>query len=109
MIVCVAVDDQGYVGHGWGRADQVAIAEVQGGEVCSWTEYDVGWGDLHGTGPEGQHHARIVRFLREHDVESVVVGHMGQGMQHTLGKMGLRVVLGASGDARAACVAALAG
>ena len=106
MIVCVNVTEDGQVGGGWGRAPRVAVAEVTDGAVVRWTEHDVAWDRLHDEGGEGSHHARIVRFLREQGVEVVVTGHMGPPMQHTMGRLGVRVVLGASGDARAAAVAA---
>lgn len=107
MIVCVNVDgDQ--VGGGYGRARSMAIAAVADGAVTDWNVADVRWDVLHDEGPEGSHHGRIVRFLRDNGVEVVVTGHMGPPMQNTLAKLGLRVVLGATGDARAAAVAAAA-
>jgi predicted Fe-Mo cluster-binding NifX family protein len=86
----------------WGRADQVAIADVVDGEVRGWEQHDVGWGTAHDTGTEGAHHARIASFLREHDVEAVAVEHVGTGMQRMLATMGIRVVTGLSGDSRTA-------
>ncbi|HEY3436191.1 MAG TPA: NifB/NifX family molybdenum-iron cluster-binding protein [Actinotalea sp.] len=108
MIVCVVVNESGEVGGGWGKARRVALATVADGAVTDWREADVRWDEAHDQGPEGSHHARIVRFLRENDVEVAVAGHMGPPMQNTLTKLGLRVVLGATGDARAAAVAAAA-
>ena len=86
-----------------------AVAEVTDGAVTRWTEHDVAWDRLHDEGGEGSHHARIVRFVREHGAEVIVPGHMGPPMQHTLGKLGTRLVLGATGDAKAAALAAAAG
>lgn len=94
------------VGGGWGKAHDVAIARVVDGQVVDWQEHEVGWDELHGQGAEGAHHARIVRFCREHGVQVVVTGHMGPPMQNTLAKLGARVVLGLTGDARAAAVQA---
>ena len=102
MIVCVPVDGVGAVDPRWGRADRLALAETEDGHIVGWREVDVMWSVLHDQATEGSHHARVVRFLRENGVEVVVAGHMGDGMAHTLGKMGLRVHLGASGDARGA-------
>ncbi len=63
-------------------------------------------GHHHGSGPHGcghgAHHARIVRFLREHQVEAVVTGHAGPPMVRTLEAMGLACVMGATGGARQA-------
>ena len=109
MIVLVNVTPDGQVGGGWGRAPRIAVAEVVGGEVTRWEEHDVEWDRLHDDAGEGGHHARIVRFVREHEGEVVVTGHMGPPMQNTLGKLGVRLVLGATGDARAAAVAAVGG
>lgn len=106
MIVCVVVNESGEVGGGWGKARRVALATVADGAVTDWREVDVGWDVAHDMGSEGSHHARIVRFLREDAVDVVVAGHMGPPMQNTLTKLGVRVVLDASGDARAAALAA---
>jgi len=102
MIVCIPVASDGRVDPRWGRAQRVAVARVNGGAIESWQEFDVGWGTLHDAGPEGQHHARIARFLQEHGVQSVVADHMGPGMTEMLAKMGIAVRLGAAGAAREA-------
>jgi len=107
VIVCIPVGDNGQVGGGWGRAHRVAVADVSTGAVTRWDEYDVGWDAAHDTGTEGAHHARIVRFLTEHQIGTVVVGHVGQGMHHTMQKMGLAVHTGATGSAREAVIAAV--
>jgi predicted Fe-Mo cluster-binding NifX family protein len=106
MIVCVPVDPDGSVDPRWGRAQRVAIATVVGGTIKSWQEFDVGWGTLHDAGPEGQHHARVARFLEEHGVQRVVAGHMGDGMRQMLAKMNIAVRVGATGPARQAVGAA---
>jgi predicted Fe-Mo cluster-binding NifX family protein len=94
------------VGAGWGKARVVAIARVADGAIVDWTEHEVAWDVAHDTGTEGSHHARIVRFLREQGVQVVVTGHLGAPMQNTLTKLGCRVVLGLTGDARAAAIEA---
>lgn len=106
MIVCLPVTADGQIGHGWGRADRVAIADVGESGISRWDEFAVGWDQLHDADGEGQHHARIARFLTDHGVTCVVAGHMGPPMQHMLGLMGIGVRLGASGDARAAAASA---
>ena len=95
------------VGSGLGRARTMAVAHVADGQVTQWTEHTVGWDDLHGQGPEGSHHARIVRFVRDNQVAVVVTGHLGPPMHHTLTQLGCKVVTGLTGDARAAAVAAV--
>jgi len=102
VIVCVPVDSATVIDPRWGRADRLAIAEVLDGQIVSWQGFDVGWSRLHDAGPEGSHHARVVRFLLEHRVQAVVAGHMGDAMVHTLEKLGMQIHLGASGHARVA-------
>lgn len=101
-VVCVPVDPTGQVEPRWGRAPRVALARLDGGDVKTWEEHDVGWDALHEERAEGLHHAGVARFLQEHGVTDVVAHHMGPGMEHMLARMGLRVHLGAQGDARRA-------
>jgi len=100
MVVCVPVTAEGLLDPRWGRADRVAVATVGKAGIEDWQEFDVGWGSLHDSGSEGSHHARVARFLRDHDVEAVVAHHMGEPMRHMLEKMGLTVRLGEAGGAR---------
>lgn len=109
MVVCLPVTVDGVVDHSWGRARRVAVAQVTDARITCWEEFDVGWDALHGSQGEGAHHARLARFLLEHRVEVVAAGHMGPPMEHLLGRMGLRVTLGVSGDARPAALAAASG
>ncbi len=74
--------------------------------ISDWVVHQVGWDVAHDEGTEGSHHARIVRFLRENEVDAVVVDHMGAGMQHTLAKMDIPVLPALSQDARQAVVLA---
>ena len=104
MIVAVAVTPEGLIDSRWGRAERVAVAAVSENEVTGWQEFEVGWASLHDSGSEGSHHARVARFLQEHDVEAVVADHMGAGMEHMLAKMGIAVRLGAGGWARDAAL-----
>lgn len=90
----------------WGRADWVAIADVVDGEIAGWQEIEVSWSRLHDEGAPGSHHARVVKFLREHDVEAVVANHIGDGMVRMLDTMQVPVHLGAAGDAKSAVKAA---
>jgi predicted Fe-Mo cluster-binding NifX family protein len=105
MVVCVPVIYGSMVDPRWGRADQVAIAEVDGDAVVNWEELDVSWGTVRNAGSERAHHARMARFIKEHHVDTVVAHHMGDDMLGILGRMGVTVHLGASGDARQAVMA----
>ncbi|MDR0417662.1 MAG: NifB/NifX family molybdenum-iron cluster-binding protein [Propionibacteriaceae bacterium] len=93
--------DGSEIGGGWGRARRVALATAAAGAITGWTETDVGWDVAHDQGPHGSHHARIVRFLRDHGVSVVVTGHMGPPMERMLRTMGIAAVVGVAGDARA--------
>jgi predicted Fe-Mo cluster-binding NifX family protein len=106
MVICVAVTADGRIDPRWGRAERVAVVEMEAAAITGWEEYAVGWDALHSAGPEGAHHARVARFLREHHVDTVLADHMGEAMHHMLGKMGIAVRLGASGEARSAVTAA---
>jgi predicted Fe-Mo cluster-binding NifX family protein len=102
MIVCVPVTGEGLIDPRWGRANRVAVAEIAGGEIVAWEEFDVQWGDLHNAGTEGAHHARVARFLRENHVETVLAHHMGEDMANMLERLGIQLRLGAGGSAREA-------
>jgi len=106
MIVCLPVTADGQIGHSWGRAERVAIADVGGSGISRWDEFEVGWDQTHDAPDHDQHHARIARFLTDHQVACVVAGHMGPPMQQILGQMGISVRLGASGEARPAAITA---
>ncbi len=108
MIVCVPLDDDGVVDPRWGRAARVALATVEGDTTSDWRELDVTWDSLHDAGTEGAHHARVARFLRDHQVDVVVAHHMGGGMSRMLETMHIAVRLGAVGDARRAVLSAVA-
>lgn len=106
MIVCITVTPDGQTGGGWGKAHRVALATLTDDAITDWQEIEVGWDIAHDEGTEGSHHARIARFLIDNQVDTVLAGHMGPPMVNTLDKMRIRTVLGVSGDARAAVLAA---
>ena len=86
----------------WGRANWIALAEVSDGKIVGWNEKEVLWDKLHDEGTDGAHHARIAKFIKENQVEMIVVDHMGDGMVRMLKTMEIPVAFGASGSARAA-------
>ena len=106
MILAAAVDPEGSVAHSWGRAPAVAVARVEDGQILGWAEHPVGWDALHDEGTHGSHHARVVTFLRDNEVEVVLVDHVGDGMRRMLPSMGVRLIEGIQGDARQAMLAA---
>jgi predicted Fe-Mo cluster-binding NifX family protein len=107
MILCVPVTDDDQVDPRWGRAQRVAVARVLDGAIDDWQVYDVSWDRLHDDGTPAQHHARVARFLKEHDIEGVVAHHVGEGMMRMVGTMKLSLFLDATGDARLAVVNAV--
>lgn len=107
--IVVAINITGdQVGAGFGKAFAIAIATVAAGRIALWEEHPVRWDIAHDQAHEGQHHATIVRFLREHGVSAVVTGHMGAPMVNTLHKLGVAPLVNASGDAREAALEAAA-
>jgi predicted Fe-Mo cluster-binding NifX family protein len=106
VIVCVPIAIDGQVDPRWGRADWIAVAEVVDGKIENWREIEVSWSTLHDEGTPARHHARVARFLRENHVDAVVAHHVGDGMVRMLNTMALPLHLEASGDARAAVIAA---
>ena len=105
LVICLPVGDDRQMAHSWGRAARVAIVRTRDGAITQWDEHAVAWDELHDAGTEGAHHARVVRFLRDEHVTTVIAQHMGPGMQNTLGKMGIDVHLGTSGSAEVAALA----
>lgn len=106
QIACVPVTTDAQVGHSWGKATAVAIASVEEGAITDWRVEDVHWDASFDRETPGSHHARIARFLLDHEVTTVVADHMGEPMENMLAKLGMRVRLGAGGDARAAVTGA---
>ncbi|MGO1637262.1 NifB/NifX family molybdenum-iron cluster-binding protein, partial [Ancrocorticia populi] len=100
MIIATPVTPDGQVDHSWGKAPRVAITDIEDGVVQSWDEHEVGWDVLHDEGAHGSHHARIVKFLRENNVDAVIINHCGAPMLNTMQKMGLIIALDAEGPAR---------
>ena len=101
MKIAIPVDTDGNVDHRWGKAHYVAIAETDAsGKLSDFTTHAVRWDELHDEGGHGQHHARIIRFLREQEADAVMVNHMGNGIAHSIDRLGLIILAGAAGDAR---------
>ena len=82
MNVMIPVRPDGSVEPRFGKAPMVAVAQVDdNGHVTQWQTFEVEWDRLHDEGTEGSHHARIVRFLREHEVVACVATHAGMAMK----------------------------
>lgn len=109
MIVATPVTAEGLSAAAWGKAHWIGVADVQDDEVVSWQVHEVAWDVSHDAGTHGSHHARIVRFLKEHGVQAVVVDHMGPGMQRVMATMGIPLLPASPGDAQASVLAAVGG
>ncbi len=107
MIACVPVLADGTVDPRWGRADRLAVVEVEDGAIRSWEEFQEDWSTRHDEGSSARHHARVARFLLDHHVQAVVAHHVGEGMVRQLGVMKIALHLEAEGDARTAVLHAL--
>ncbi len=103
-VVAIPVTTDGRVGHSWGKAQAIALATTDQGQIIEWRVERVGWDLLHDEGTEGSHHARVARFTQEHDVTHVIAGHMGQPMNTMLTKLNVVVRLGVEGPAREAAL-----
>ena len=77
MIIATPVTPDGQVDPRWGKAPRVAITEIEDGVIERWDEHEVGWDVLHDEGAHGTHHARIVKFLRENNVDAVIIARCG--------------------------------
>jgi len=80
------------------------VFDVEDGLVTSEQVFEVEWDRLHDAADEGNHHARVARFLRDNAVGRVAAQHMGPPMVQMLAKMDIATALGATGDARLAAV-----
>lgn len=110
MRLAVPVNPDGNVAPCWGQASQVAVAEVNGSwnRICGWRVHRVDWDDSYAHSSRASHHNRVLRFLADQEVEMVVAGpRLGLPMARTLASAGIHAVLGATGDARQAALAAV--
>lgn len=105
MIIAAPIDGDGNIGHSWGRARTVVVATVTDGKITRWEPHDVGWDVLHDERSEGSHHARVITFLRHHEVQTVLVHQVGEGMRRMLTSAGIDLRDGVYGNARMAILA----
>ena len=108
MILMTPVTEDGQSEARFGRAHWVAVAEVVDTQITSWQVHEVAWDVLHDSGTHGSHHARVITFLNDHQVEAVVAAEMGPGMARMLDSAKLVVLPARPGDAKASVLAAVA-
>ncbi|WP_420176392.1 NifB/NifX family molybdenum-iron cluster-binding protein [Luteococcus sp. OSA5] len=111
MIVATPTTADGQTAAAWGKAHWIGLADVRSGaegpEVVGWQIHEVAWDESHDAGTHGSHHARIVRFLKENQVQAIVVDHMGEGMQRVVRNMQIPLLPATPGDAQASVLAAV--
>jgi predicted Fe-Mo cluster-binding NifX family protein len=107
MNIATPVTASGESAAAWGKAHWIGVATVEDGAVTAWQVHEVAWDVSHDEGTHGSHHARIVRFLKEHDIAAVVVDHMGPGMVQVMQTMKIPVLPASPGDAQASVLAAV--
>ena len=107
MNIATPVTATGQSAAAWGKAHWIGVATVEDGAVTAWQVREVAWDVSHDEGTHGSHHARIVRFLKEHDIAVVVVDHMGPGMVQVMETMKIPLLPASPGDAKASILAAL--
>jgi predicted Fe-Mo cluster-binding NifX family protein len=105
--VCVPLNTDGTLTPRLGQAPRVAVCRVDAGAVSDWTEHAVAWDTTYGVDVLGVHHPRVVRFLRDQQVDTVVAADVCESMQQVLGSIGVTVRTGYAGDARTAVQAAM--
>lgn len=103
---CVPVSERGTVEDlPLGRVNRVATCQVVDGRVVDWVEHVVDWDTSYGVDVAGPHHTRVVRFMRDHEVGTVVAGDVCDSVTKVLTHMGVSVRAQVAGDAREAVLA----
>ncbi|WP_028707394.1 NifB/NifX family molybdenum-iron cluster-binding protein [Propionicicella superfundia] len=107
MKIATPVDAAGNSATAWGRAHWIAVADVQHEHIADWQVHEVSWDVLHDSGGHGAHHARVVRFLLDNDIDGIVVDHVGEGMRRMLHRMRIPMLPATPGDAQASVLEAV--
>lgn len=102
--ICIPLDEQGMIHGRMGQAHSVATCTVDAQGVRDWTEHVVNWHWTYGVDIPGVNHPRVIRFLRAHDVDTVVADEVCPGMQRAFTSMGIEVHDHATGSAREAAL-----
>jgi hypothetical protein len=84
MLACVAVTGEGLVDFRRGCTERVDSAKLEGDTLLGWEEFAVAWGTLRQPSSERAHHAQVAHIRRQHGIDTVVAGHMGEYVHHML-------------------------
>jgi len=112
--VAVAVLPNGMVNAHFGRANKLALATVENGQISKWEEVEVPFAESHGDHDHHHdhdhhdhehhhapdHHEGIKNFLVEQGVDMVLLDHAGPGMQKVMNETDIKIVVGAKGNAK---------
>ena len=105
--VCIPLNADGTIHDRLGQANKVAICRVDGAAVSDWTEIIVAWDTTYGVDVLGVHHPRVIRFLQENRVDTIVADNVCDIMKSTLPALGITVHAGVTGDARIGIIGAM--
>lgn len=89
------------------KAPLAATCVLRDGEIADWTEHAVGWDQTYGVDVMGNHHARVMRFMKDQGVTTVVAADVCDNMRRSLEAQGVVVYDGQKGDARVAVTTVL--
>lgn len=116
--VAIAVLPNGMINAHFGRANKLAVATIENGQITKWEEVDVPFAETHGDhdhhdhdhdhdhGHEHHHHHApghhegIKNVLVQSGVDMVLLDHAGPGMQKVMNETDIKIVVGAKGNAR---------
>ncbi|TCS83687.1 NifB/NifX family molybdenum-iron cluster-binding protein [Tepidibacillus fermentans] len=114
MKVAVAVLPNGKVNTHFGRANKLALATIENGQITKWEEVAVPFAETHGNHDHHHdhdhehhhhapgHHEGIKNWLVDHEVDMVLLDHAGPGMQKVMSETDIKIVVGAKGNAKEA-------
>jgi predicted Fe-Mo cluster-binding NifX family protein len=107
ITIAIPVTTDGAVFERLAKAPVAVTCVLRDGQIVDWTEHAVGWDQTYGVDVMGNHHARVMRFMQEHDVTDVVAADVCDNMRRSLEAKGVVLHADFAGDARTAVISAL--
>ena len=98
MIIAATTQDNEIFQH-FGKCPTFTLFTVEEGRVCGKRVIDA----------EGSGHSALAGFLKQHDVDVVICGGIGQGARDMLADAGMQLVYGVQGNIDAAVARYIAG
>lgn len=112
MKIAIAILPNGMINSHMGRTKRVALAAIENGKIADWQEVDVPFGENHDHNHnhhdhhddhhhhdhdhhhhDHHHHDAIGDFMVENGVDTVLVEHVGPGIQHVLNRAKVNVAV----------------